>query len=286
MSLRISVVIPVYNRPVLLLRALNSVARQTHLPCEVLVVDDGSCPKLDHLNFGSSLPLRFLRNQTNLGVAAARNLGIREAVGEWIALLDSDDEWEPTKLEKQSIYLREFPETRAVHTLEKWIRKGNEVIPPAYLDKQCDQLWERSLRHCLICPSSVLLHRSNFESVGYFDESLTVCEDYDYWLRMLLQFRIGLVHEKLVVKHGGHPDQLSTTVWGMDRFRVKALQKILSDRGLTDDRRLLVLEVLVEKCSILAQGSEKREKCKEAKIYSDLADQYSVQLRRENTLSI
>ena len=147
--------------------------------------------------------------------------------------MDSDDEWEPSKLEKQLALLQNSPELRVVHTGERWIRNGNEVIPPVYLDKSNHLLWERSLKHCLICPSSVLIHRSIFETVGLFDESLTVCEDYDFWLRLLLEEEFGLVDEKLVIKHGGHEDQLSTTTWGMDRFRVMALQKILSNPKLS-----------------------------------------------------
>jgi glycosyltransferase involved in cell wall biosynthesis len=280
----ISVVIPVYNRWNLLGRAFDSVKKQTYSASEVLVIDDGSNDPVSDV-FRCSFPeVQFLR-QDNKGVASARNLGIKQSTGEWIALLDSDDEWEPTKLEKQMAFLEKFPELQAIHTGERWIRNGNEVTPPAYLDKSSHLLWERSLRHCLICPSSVLIHRSVFETVGFFDEFLTVCEDYDFWLRMLLEQEIGLVDEKLVIKHGGHDDQLSTTTWGMDRFRVMALQKILNNPILGNDRKVNVLEVLHKKCGILAQGSEKRGKLEEAEKYKDLSDQYSVELGKQPALT-
>ena len=280
----ISVIIPTYNRWNLLERALDSVRKQTYSASEILVIDDGSNKPVSDA-FRCSFPdVKFLR-QENKGVASARNLGIKQSTGEWIALLDSDDEWEPTKLDKKLAFIENFPELRAIHTGERWIRNGNEVTPPAYLDKSSDLLWERSLRHCLICPSSVLIHRSVFETVGLFDEKLTVCEDYDFWLRMLLEQEIGLVDEKLVIKHGGHDDQLSTTTWGMDRFRVRALQKILSNPLLSKDRRIKVIEVLHEKCGILAQGAEKRGKFDDAQKYKHLSDQYSVELEKQPALT-
>ena len=136
------------------------------------------------------------------------------------------------------------------------------------------------MRHCLICPSSVLLHKSIFETIGSFDQSLTVCEDYDFWLRLLLHDEIGLVDEKLTIKHGGHADQLSTTTWGMDRFRIKTLQKILSSPLLSLSRRKLVYEVLIDKCRILAQGSKKRQKTGDAEVYQEMAEKYSVLLSK------
>jgi glycosyltransferase involved in cell wall biosynthesis len=274
----VTVIIPVLNRPALLHRALATVSEQSAPPLEILVIDDGSHPPLNPSNYSQYPNLNFFRNEVTEGVAAARNTGIKQAQGDWIAFLDSDDEWEPSKLEKQLALLQNSPELRVVHTGERWLRNGNEVIPPVYLDKSNHLLWERSLRHCLICPSSVLIHRSVFETVGLFDESLTVCEDYDFWLRLLLEEEFALVDEKLVIKHGGHEDQLSTNTWGMDRFRVMALQKILSNPKLSNDRKIEVIEVLHKKSCILAQGSEKRGKFEEAQKYKSLVDQYSFKL--------
>jgi glycosyltransferase involved in cell wall biosynthesis len=281
----ISVVIPALNRSTLLHRALASVSQQSVRSLEVLIIDDGSHPPLNPSHYSQYPNLKFFRSEITEGVASARNKGIKHAQGNWIALLDSDDEWEPTKLEKQLVFLKKFPKFRVVHTEERWIRNGNEVMPPAYLYKTNHLLWERSLKHCLICPSSVLIHRSVFETVGLFNEELTVCEDYDFWLRLLLEQEIGLVDEKLVIKHGGHADQLSTTTWGMDRFRVMALQKILSNSLLSNDRRIKVTEVLYEKCGILAQGANKRGKLEEAQKYKDLSDQYSVEMAKQPILT-
>ena len=278
MTLKVSVVIPVYNRPDLLQRAVSSVSRQSFAPFEILVVDDGSSPAIEILIDLHSIPVRILRNERNQGVSVARNLGIREANGDWIALLDSDDEWMDEKLQKQVHHIEKHEGLHAVHTGEKWIRNGNEVIPPAYLNKSPENLWERSLQHCLICPSSALLHKSIFEAIGLFNENLAVCEDYEFWLRLLLQEEIGLVPEKLVIKHGGHPDQLSTTTWGMDRFRVQALINLIESNTLKEKQYVSAISVLVHKCLILAKGSQKRGKLEETSKFFEIARRYEARI--------
>src|SRR5210317_1804272 len=115
MTLKVSVVIPVYNRPDLLQRAVSSVSRQSFAPFEILVVDDGSSPAIEILNDLHSIPVRILRNVQNQGVSAARNLGIREANGDWIALLDSDDEWMEDKLQKQVHHIEQHKGLHAMH---------------------------------------------------------------------------------------------------------------------------------------------------------------------------
>jgi glycosyltransferase involved in cell wall biosynthesis len=278
MTLKVSVVIPVYNRPDLLQRAVSSVSRQSFAPFEILVVDDGSSPAIEILNDLHSIPVRILRNEQNQGVSAARNLGIREANGDWISLLDSDDEWMEDKLQKQVHHIEKHKGLHAIHTGEKWIRNGNEVIPPAYLNKSPENLWERSLQHCLICPSSALLHKSIFEAIGLFNENLAVCEDYEFWLRLLLQEEIGLVQEKLVIKHGGHPDQLSTTTWGMDRFRVQALINLIESDTLKEKQYVSAISVLVHKCLILAKGAQKRGKLEETSKFFEIARRYEARI--------
>ena len=177
----VSVVLTTYNRKNLLRRALRSVCAQAHAPAEIIVCDDGSTDGTQQ-ELAPEFPSINWLKQENKGVASARNLGIRHARGSWIALLDSDDEWKPEKLGLQLECMKRNPRSLACHTDEEWIRNGNQVIPPKFLDKTPKNLFVRSLRRCLICPSSALIHLEVFSEIGLFDESLPVCEDYDFWL--------------------------------------------------------------------------------------------------------
>ena len=269
----VSVVLTTYNRKNMLGRALRSVCAQTRAPDEIIVCDDGSTDGTEQA-LSIEFPSVVWLKQENKGVASARNLGIRHARGSWIALLDSDDEWKPEKLELQLACMKSTPRSLAGHTDEEWIRDGNQVIPPKFLDKSPNDLFVRSLRRCLICPSSALIQRDVFSEIGLFDESFPVCEDYDFWLRLLLLTEPALVDQKLVVKHGGHPDQLSTSTWGMDRFRVKSMEKLLENPNLPDKSRQEVWKALLEKCEILANGFAKRDKLNEAGEFSRKIENY------------
>jgi glycosyltransferase involved in cell wall biosynthesis len=273
----VSVIIPTFNRIEFLSHALDSVFSQSYVATEVIVVDDGST---DHTveKLSPAYPsVRFLR-QENQGVSAARNLGIIKAENPWIALLDSDDRWAPEKLDRQINHLSQNPSCRVIHTGEKWIRNGKEINIPASLDKTKNGLWERSLEKCIICPSSVLLHQSVFEKIGIFDPSLAICEDYDFWLRLLLTHEIGLIEEPLVHKYGGHPDQLSMSTWGLDRFRVQSLEKISTFGHIKPTQKAQIHETIFRKTDLLIQGFKKHGKYKEAQRYQALKDQASHQL--------
>lgn len=272
-AFEVSVVIPCLNRVAFLRNALSSVYNQSLTPAEVIVVDDGSPSSLQE-KLANIFPSVQWYRQENRGVSAARNLGAQKAQYPWIAFLDSDDQWQPDKLEKQSRFHQENPDILASHTDEIWVRNGNQVIPPKYLDKSPEQLFQRSLVRCLICPSSVILHRSIFEQFEGFDESLPVCEDYDLWLRILVQKPFGYIDKKLVTKNGGHKDQLSRQVWGMDRFRVQSLEKLVKTTGISSSNQEAILCNLVQKCKVLSAGFRKHHKEKEAEIYLQKYLQY------------
>ncbi|MBL3619114.1 MAG: glycosyltransferase family 2 protein [gamma proteobacterium endosymbiont of Lamellibrachia anaximandri] len=224
--MQISVIIPTYNRVDTLPRALDSVLSQHLAPDEVIVVDDGSTDETAELISRRYPQCRYL-HQPNQGVSSARNLGIREAQGEWIALLDSDDAWLPQKLQLQSEALKAEPGHLICHTEEIWIRNGVRVNAMHKHAKSGGFIFDRCLPLCAISPSSVILHRSLFDSVGLFDERLPACEDYDLWLRICATEPVLFLSEPLITKYGGHADQLSHKHWGMDRFRIQALEKIV-----------------------------------------------------------
>ena len=280
----VSVIIPTYNRLPFLVPALNSVLEQTCRIHEIIVVDDGSTDGTVEFLL-KNFPAVSVISQKNQGVSSARNTGIRQATGEWIALLDSDDIWLPEKIEKQVHFLSQNKSYRACQTLEKWIRNGNHVIPPKYLDKSENGLFQRSLQRCIICPSSVLLHSTIFKEIGLFDESLPLCEDYDFWIRLLLKNKIGLLEELLVIKNGGHADQLSMSTWGLDRYRIQSLEKIVTAETLDQVQEKMILETLIEKIHLSIQGFQKHNKIRESENYmkkKDKALDRLISLQKQN----
>ncbi|NKB46416.1 MAG: glycosyltransferase [Legionellales bacterium] len=255
----ISVIIPSHDRKLLLRRALDSVLAQTYREIEIIVVDDGSTDGTA-VDVRQRYPMVHLIEQTQHGVSHARNQGIVAAQGEWIALLDADDEWHPDKLTQQLQALIAQPEHRICHTDEIWIRHGKRVNPMRKHQKGGGWLFEASLPLCAISPSSVLLHKDVFRTVGYFDEALPACEDYDLWLRITAREPVLWLPQPYVTKYGGHADQLSKRYWGMDRFRIYALAKLLRQTSLTPVQYQATLRTLRHKLTIYQQGAQKRQK--------------------------
>ena len=269
----ISVIIPTHNRARLLRRALDSVYKQTRLPNGVIVVDDGSTDGTARCVHECNPKIRYLR-QDRKGVSAARNLGIQQSLGKWLAFLDSDDEWLPRKLERQLAGLTDPPQHRIIHTDEIWIRQGRRVNPMHKHRKYGGQVFKHCLRLCIISPSSVMIHRSIFDQIGLFDESLPVCEDYDLWLRITAELPVLYIDEPLTIKYGGHVDQLSRKYWGMDRFRIRALDNIIKSNRLRPDDRHAAIDMLDDKIQIYLNGARKRSKLKEIAEFQAIRSQY------------
>lgn len=269
----ISVVIPTCNRRDYLQRALSSVVSQTHTADEVIVIDDGSEDGTAQL-VKTRFPAVNYFFQQNQGVSAARNRGIRLASGDWIALLDSDDEWLPGKLKVQVAALQNNPDLRVCHTEEIWNRNGKRVNQMSKHRKSGGWIFQHCLPLCAMSPSSILLHRSVFDEVGIFDESLPACEDYELWLRITARYPVLFIEQPQIIKYGGHDDQLSRKFWGMDRFRIYALEKILQAGVLSEDDHAAAVGMLIEKCSIYIQGAMKRNKLQEAEHYQDLMQRF------------
>lgn len=242
--------------------AVESVLSQRFVGFELVVVDDGSTDGTANALARLGSRLRILSTPRR-GVSAARNAGVAGSTGRYIAFLDSDDLWRPGKLARQIGFLEEHPEVEICQTEEIWIRNGIRVNPKASHRKPSGDVFLRSLDLCLVSPSAVMLRRELFQRLGGFDEAFPVCEDYDLWLRIAVNLPIPLIADALVIKRGGHVDQLSRSMWGMDRYRVLALQKLLR-AGLAGSRRAAVIEVLRRKVGILANGARKRGKVREA----------------------
>ena len=270
---QITVVVTTFNRKQWVERAVRSVLGQTHPADELIVVDDGSTDGTQESIQKYFPQVKYIR-QENSGISMARNVGIENASGTWIGFLDSDDTWLPKKMARQIQALQDNPVYRICHTNEIWIRRGKRVNPKRVHQKFGGDIFEKCLPLCLISPSSVLIHREVFDRVGLFDPELPVCEDYDFWLRMCLYYTVLYIEEPLIVKYGGHADQLSRKYWGMDRYRITALEKLIAIKHLDNRKRAAVLEMIIHKIRIFLNGARKRGSEESIKVYQEKFDQY------------
>ncbi len=258
--MQLSIIIPTYNRQPELGRAIASVMSQSflksHTNWELIVVDDGSTDSTQAWLKQAYPQVEYLK-QPNRGVSAARNFGLERASGEWIALLDSDDEWLPHKLSEQFNVLQ-LSGLKVCHTEEIWIRNGVRVNQMNKHKKAGGWIFDRCLPLCAMSPSSVIIHRDVFNHVGVFDESLPACEDYDLWLKISSQYQVCYVERACIKKYGGHESQLSRQFWGMDRFRVIALENLLDSNLLLATSEYESARImLLKKLNILLKGAAK-----------------------------
>ena len=269
---QVSVIIPTYNRGWILKEAIDSVLAQDYKDLELIVVDDGSTDNTFEIlaSYGNDIKVLF---QENKGVSAARNRGITEASGQLIAFLDSDDLWLPRKLSTQIDFFNQMPDALICQTEEIWVRNGIRVNPKKRHKKPSGMIFEPSLELCLVSPSAVMTRRSLFDRVGEFDVTLSACEDYDLWLRISCRFPVHLIDTPLIIKRGGHDDQLSS-MKGLDKFRIKAIVKIIKSNRLSDNQYSAAVKALKEKCEIYSDGCRKRGREEEALYYAKLADNY------------
>jgi hypothetical protein len=265
----ISVIIPTFNRAWTLKRAVDSALAQDYPHREIIVVDDGSTDGTRDLLAGYRDKIRVLV-QENKGVSAARNLGIQESRGSFIALLDSDDAWETNKLSCQAGFFQSKPGAMICQTEEIWIRNGKRVNPKKKHKKPSGMIFEPSLKLCLVSPSAVMIRKQLFGQKGMFNEGFPVCEDYDLWLRISHDTPIYLIDTPLTVKTGGHGDQLSAA-HSQDKYRIQSIQNLIESNVLSPNQEQAALNVFKEKCRIFANGCMKRGREKEGAYYLMLA---------------
>jgi glycosyltransferase involved in cell wall biosynthesis len=220
---KVSVIIPNYNYAQYLPECITSVLNQSYEQIEIIVVDDGSTDNsMDILKqFGNSIKVI---SQKNRGQATARNVGIKASSGEWIALLDSDDVWLPHKIETQLNVLKEYP---------TWQFIGSKHTDTQNCDDNNVSCFPVDLKYFLsnsMAPSSTLLHKNCFETVGYFNEDRAVkgVEDKDLWLRIAQQFAGGILNAPLF-RYRQHPEQENRKVAQMISAERAVLRSFFSN---------------------------------------------------------
>jgi len=248
-EVKITAIIPTYNRAEYILQAIKSIQNQSVHVKEIIVVDDGSTDNTKELLKNENITYIY---QKNSGVSSARNHGIKEAKYEWLAFLDSDDLWHKDKIKEHISLHVSFPELKASFTDELWIRNGKIINKKKYLKKE-EPTFLNSLRTCKIGASTFFVHKNIFEEIGLFDEELKICEDYDLWLRILKDYQIKLINKELITKQAGHNNQLSFITPLIDSYRLKALNKHLKSVYKNE-----VLKEIKYKVTILENGAKKR----------------------------
>lgn len=271
-KINVSVIIPAYNRAYCLSRAIDSVLSQSYRDFELIVVDDGSEDSTSRLLDSYGDTVRYIKI-SHSGVSRARNTGIEISCGEWLAFLDSDDYWLPQKLEKQIQYLLSNHQYLICHTDEIWIKNGIRINQGKKHMKYEGWFFSPSLHLCLISPSSVMIHRRILEDVGCFDETLPFAEDYELWLRITSKYPVGYIKEKLVVKTGGHSDQLSGMIDGIEKYRLIALEKLIKSGKLNNRFLREAVDVYRKKSKIYCAGCRKRGKYEEALLHEKRLDE-------------
>lgn len=273
---KVSVLIPTFNRAGTILRAINSVLKQSYENLECIVVDDASTDEtLKLLSQVTDPRLKIYTLKENKGVSSARNFGFSKSSGEWIALLDSDDEWLPQRLEKQLEFAKNHPDLPLIHGEEIWIRNGKRVNPKKIHEKSGGKIFRNCLHLCLISPSATLMKKSLYLEMNGFREDYPVCEDYELWLRVTSRYEVGFIEDPIITKYGGHDDQLSAKYKAMDFWRVKAMDEICSSGEVRGGDKKELVEVLLRKCEILKKGYLKHNNMENLPFIEELVEKYS-----------
>jgi len=284
----VGIVIPTYNRASWIGPCIKAIQAQTYTQFQCVIVDDASRDDsvsviTQHIQDDQRFDLIKLSQRK--GPSYARNIGVKKvSQSEWIAFCDSDDRWYPQKLEKQMAALN-VTKGKVCHTEEKWLRNGKLWNPKKKHQKPRGRIFSACLPLCCVSPSAIVLHRDVWQQVGGFDEDMLVCEDYDLWLRIFSRYEAVLIAEPLVEKNGGHSDQLSRQLVGMDRFRLYALLK--AKRDLVDylgPTEITLLNNWIQaRARVLALGYEKHQGKRAATVFKKIQiGDYTV----SSTLSI
>lgn len=281
--MNVDVIIPTYNRREYLERSINSVLNQSYKSFRLFIVDDGSDDGTkDFLfqKFSKQIGEEDKSSQINYiqaspegvpsGVSRARNIGVYHGNGDLIAFLDSDDEWLENKLALQVEYFKKNPDIPLVHGEEIWVRKGVRVNPKKKHQKSGGDIFQRCLKLCLISPSAAVMKRDTLMELGGFDETFTVCEDYDLWLKLTAKYTVGFIQEPVIIKYGGHTGQLSQKYFAMDSWRVKSMRNLYEKADLGPEQKREVCLEIQNKAKILATGFAKHNKQEEAQKYQEL----------------
>jgi glycosyltransferase involved in cell wall biosynthesis len=234
----VSIVIPTLNRAHLVTRAIKSVLNQTYQFFEIIVVDDGSEDETEKVvQRCGNKKIKYIKHQKTMGPGAARNTGIDVSNGDYIAFLDSDDEWLPTKLEKQiNLFKKATFNIGLIYCGVAHIDQINGNVKEKLIPKYRGYVFEKNLSANFVVSgsSTVIVQRKALEKVGKFDESLPSCEDWDLWIRIANYYEFDYVPE-ILVNCFAHSERISSNfervVLGLKLFSKKYKKEIDKQRN-------------------------------------------------------
>lgn len=223
---KVSVIIPAYNAMTFLPETVESVLNQTFTDFEVIVVNDGSSDNVEQWLSEIKDPRVRLISQKNQGVSQARNTGILNSRGMYIAFLDADDLWEPTKLEKQVRCLDENAEIGLVDTWIYLIDERGDILFPTGFSYEPGNVWKQLLeQNIVLCGSTPMVRRCCFDTVGLFDRELHGAEDWYMWTCIAAHYSFQILKEPLV-RYRQHFSSASKNFQMMELNTTKAIEKI------------------------------------------------------------
>jgi len=247
----VSVVIPAYNAAPFVGAALDSVLAQTEPVGEVLVVDDGSTDETAALVESYGPQVRLIR-QANAGVSAARNRGIREARGDWVAFLDADDTWLPGKVAAQTAALRAAPERAMCYSAFQVVDEALRPLRIEWSDRRGPALEDLLLRGNVVgSVCTVMARRDLLAGLGGFDPALSYCADWDLWVRMAARTEFLYLPEPLVT-YRQHAAMMSRGVARLEHDSLFLLRRALADPATPGTLRRRRREVLGRNWMVLA----------------------------------
>ncbi|NUC72763.1 glycosyltransferase [Haloterrigena sp. SYSU A558-1] len=206
----VSVVIPTYKRPEKLLRAVRSVENQTYKDWELIVVDDD--PESDIENVIPDIDdIKYIKHRENQGAPIARNTGILNSEGKYIALLDDDDAWKPTKLEAQIDRFKDVGNEFGLVYTGRDIVHDNEVVK-TYIPSQEGDIYDKLLYENIIPSETPLIRRECFSKIGLFDPEFKSSQDIDLWIRIAKEYKVAAVPKSLAISYEGHDERISSNM--------------------------------------------------------------------------
>lgn len=235
---KISVIIPTYNSARYICETIDSVLSQTYKNFEILVIDDGSTDNTRNRlkQYENSINYTYKKNE---GVSIARNYGIEKAKGEYLAFLDSDDIWKPTKLEKQINTIENQSEAIACFTLTEYFDESGNVVNKSEFPNYADLTEALLLYSCVIGPpSSFMMHRSIFEKIGGFDPNFSQCADWDMWLR-LTKFGKVICLDEYLVQYRHHANNMSKNIELLEKDTIAVLNKFFANNSVIEYENIL-----------------------------------------------